>query len=239
MTLFSQAEDARLFSYRNRIFVIYNDNLEVVAPLYTDRRDLFIAELIWIDDHYELSVPLKLYYKEKYHNQLWQKNWTPFEYQGKLLLSYSLNPHLILYPNLMTGECYQFCETSLLLNWNFGPLRGSSQALLIDGEYFSFFHSGIVDFSHASSYYYLWHYFMGAYTFSAKPPFQLTSMTPHPILTEGLYTQSSREKRVIFPGGFAVVGPSLYLAYGKDDCEIWIMIIDKDALKKTMKQLKE
>ena len=236
----SQAEDARLFSYRNRLFVIYNDNIEVVHPSYGDRRDMFIAELIWTNDHYELSTPLKLYYEAEYSRQLWQKNWIPFEYEGKLFFSYTINPHLVLYPNLMTGACYSFYDTDFPSQWQFGKLRGSSQAQLMDGEYFAFFHSSICDASEASFNNELWHYFMGAYTFSAKPPFQITSMTPRPLVTEGMYTRSyNKKKKVVFPGGFAVVGPFIYLAYGKDDCEIWIMTIDKEALKKAMKPIDE
>jgi hypothetical protein len=197
----SQAEDARFFFYRNRLFLIYNDNVEVVEPGYWDRRDMFIAELIWAQDHYELSSPLKLYYEQDYSHRLWQKNWTPFEYDDKLFFAYAINPHVILHPNLITGACFSFYDTALYLDWKFGQLRGSSQALFVDGEYLSFFHSGIYDNSEVSWSWGLFHYFMGAYTFSAKPPFQITSMTPSPIIADGFYAHSNREKRVIFPGG--------------------------------------
>lgn len=230
----SQAEDARFFVYRNRLFLIYNDNVDVVAPGYSDRRDMFIAELSHVNDTYELSTPLKLYYEPDYRSILWQKNWTPFEYDGKLLLSYSLIPHLIICPNLLTGGCYPYHETRMHIGWQFGTLRGSSQAILVDGEYWSFFHSGIKTSSDASFGWDLWHYFMGAYAFAATPPFAITRMTAKPIVTEGFYTISNREKRVIFPGGFAVSGETIYLACGKDDCEIWIMTIDKQELIKAM-----
>jgi predicted GH43/DUF377 family glycosyl hydrolase len=42
---------------------------------------------------------------------------------------------------------------------------------------------------------------------------------------------------VVFPGGFAVVGSLIYVAYGKDDREIWIATIDKDALKRSLKTI--
>jgi predicted GH43/DUF377 family glycosyl hydrolase len=232
----SQAEDARFFSYRNRLFLIYNDNLETVDPQkWWHRRDMFIAEVLCFDGHYELSVPLKLIYPEEYNMQLWQKNWTPFVYENKLYFSYSLNPHLILFPNMMTGECYAQHKTQFHSNWIFGPLRGSSEAILVDGEYLSFFHSGIYEASSISWPWIAWHYFMGAYTFSAKPPFGVTSITDKPILARNLYTSSDRQKRVIFPGGFAVVGSSIYVAYGKDDCELGVMTLDKEELKKALK----
>jgi predicted GH43/DUF377 family glycosyl hydrolase len=230
----SQSEDARIFRYQDKIFLIYNDNFDMVNPTYSQRRDMFISELFYRDDHFSLSAPLKLVYEEKYQTQVWQKNWVPFEKDGALLLSYTLNPHEVLYANLKTGICYPCYETAAELNWNFGTLRGSTPPLLIDGEYLAFFHSGMITSSPSSWGLDLWHYFMGAYTFSAEPPFEITKMTPMPIFDESFYTPSDYYKRVIFPGGFVVSGPSIYVAYGKDDCEIWIATLDKDALKKAL-----
>src|SRR5579871_6658577 len=45
----SQAEDARIFCYKNRLFLIFNDNLEVTNPQRWQRRDMYIAELVQID----------------------------------------------------------------------------------------------------------------------------------------------------------------------------------------------
>jgi len=230
----SQAEDARIFRYQDRIFLIYNDNVDIVYPGLSDRRDIFIAELLYANDHFTLSPPLKLVYEEKYNSQLWQKNWVPFEKDGALLLSYSINPHEVLFVNLKTGVCYPCYETSPPIRWDFGTLRGSSPALLVDGEYLSFFHSGIITYSPSSWGLDLWHYFMGAYTFSAEPPFEITGMSPVPIIGEGFYTPSNCSKRVIFPGGFVVADPFIYIAYGKDDREIWIATIDKAMLKNSM-----
>ncbi len=230
----SQVEDARVFSYKGRLFLIYNDNIDLTSPMTWDRRDMFMAELTYVDNQFKLSSPLKLAYEAKYHTAMWQKNWVPFEWNNMLLMTYSINPHEILYPNLMNGSCYHCYDTWMDIDWKWGKLRGSTPPLLVDGEYLAFFHSGAVTSSRASWGWELWHYFMGAYTFSAEPPFKITKISPHPIVAEGFYTQSAREKRVIFPGGFAVSGPYIYMAYGKDDYEIWIATIDKDALKKSL-----
>jgi predicted GH43/DUF377 family glycosyl hydrolase len=233
----SQSEDARVFSYRGRKFLIYNDNVDVVCPSYWDRRDLFIAELFCTQERTTLSAPLKLFCNEKL-GQLWQKNWVPFEWNETLLLSYTLNPHEVLSPNLKNGECYSCYWTNPPIHWDFGTLRGSTPALLIDGEYLAFFHSGRVASSTASWGYDLWHYFMGAYTFSSTLPFEITKMTPLPIIANDFYTPSNKEKRVIMPGGFVVRGSLIYLAYGKDDCEMWIAVLDKEELKKSLIALK-
>jgi predicted GH43/DUF377 family glycosyl hydrolase len=235
----SQAEDARIFSFRGRIFLIYNDCVDIVRPSNWDRRDMFIAELNLADNHCTLSAPLKLCYSEKYNTRVVQKNWVPFEWNKSLLFIYTLHPHEILFANLTNGSCYQCHQTDTPLPWNYGEPRGSTPPLLIDGEYLAFFHSATQVISPSSWGQEMWHYFMGAYTFSPEPPFTITKMTPSPIIGEGFYTPSTCYKRVVFPGGFVVSGSSIYVAYGKDDCEIWIATIDKEALKATLKRVEK
>ena len=230
----SQTEDARLFSYKNKIFLIYNDNIDEIFFDQGKRRDMFIAELVYADGQFTVSLPLKLNYELKTYTQWQQKNWVPFEWNNNLFFSYRLNPHEVISSSLKNGTCYFSHETNPILNWEYGTLRPSSPPLLVDGEYLAFFHSGIRMRSPASPGWKAWHYFTGAYTFSAEPPFEITQISPTPILGEGFYALSSHEKRVIFPGGFVVDGPYIHLAYGKDDCEIWIATLDKAALQKSL-----
>lgn len=231
----SQSEDARIISYNGKLYVIYNDNMEVTRPSTWDRRDMYIAEILRVNDHFVLSTPLKLCHLNKYHGVLWQKNWNPFVWNDMLLLSYTLNPHEVVFPDLNTGVCQPVYETRKGIQWNLGPLRGSGQALLVDGEYLGFFHSGTVTDSPVG--HNMWHYFMGAYTFSADPPFEFTKISTVPIDAPGFYWKSGYDKRVIYPGGFVVSGSTIYLAYGKDDCEMWIATIDLKALKNSMVKL--
>lgn len=234
----SQAEDPRVFSFGNRMYLIYNDNVEVSRPWYRDRRDMYMAEMKFEKGHFSLEKPIKLVHEEKYYHTLWQKNWTPFEWNNSLLLAYAINPHEILYPNLEDGSCFSCYETCQDIQWDLGILRGSSPAILVDDEYLSFFHSGHMIESSVSDEQTLWHYFMGAYTFASSPPFQLTKISPEPIVTDGFYTRSYFDKKVILPGGFFVDGPRIYLAYGKDDAEMWVAILDKEALLKSLVPLK-
>jgi predicted GH43/DUF377 family glycosyl hydrolase len=229
----SQAEDARLFAHAGKIYLIYNDNVDVIAPSLSDRRDLFVAELIAAEEGFTLLPAIKLLYREG-RARRWQKNWAPFKDGEELLIGYSINPHKILTPDLETGECFSCYESSAALNWSWGELRGGTPPQLVDGEYLSFFHSGLYTGSAATWGWDLWHYFAGAYTFSAQPPYELTAISKEPIVGKGFYTFSNREKRVIFPGSFVAAGSKIYMAYGKDDYEIWIATIDKEALKKSL-----
>jgi hypothetical protein len=199
---------------------------------------MYLAELFVENNHFQLSDATRLIHVTKYRNTLWQKNWSPFEWNGNILISYTINPHEVLTPNLKNGSCQTTFTTEKSVSWNYGSLRGSTPAQLVDGEYLAFFHSGTVISSASSDYNEMWHYFMGAYTFSAQPPFDLTAMSPEPIDAEGFYTYSSYQKRVIYPGGFVVEGNDIYLAYGKDDSEVWIATLDLNELKQSMVPLK-
>lgn len=230
----SHSEDARIFAFRNRIFLIYNDCIDEDTTFVTNRRDMFIAELLTTGGQFRLSSPMKLISLKHYNGQRWQKNWTPFVWDNTLLLTYSLVPHQILYTNLLTGECAPYCSTNANIDWEYGILRGSAPPQMVDGEYLAFFHSGTEIFPRNPNEQQLWCYFMGAYTFSSEPPFYITHFSPKPITTEGFYVPSDTPKKVIFPGGYVISGSTIYLAYGKDDCEVWIAVLDYRALKKSL-----
>lgn len=229
-----QAEDARIFSYNGKIYVIYNDNVDILSPSYWDRRDMYMAELFYNGYEFAVGPPLKLIHEKRYPFILWQKNWSPFVWKGTLLLSYTLNPHEVLIPNLKSGTCYYTFDTNKSIQWNFGSLRGGTPAKLVGDEYLAFFHSCIYTTSTCSDGNEMWHYVMGAYTFDTEPPFELRKVSAMPIDTLGFYTYSAYWKRVIYPGGFEIDGRNLYLAYGKDDSEMWIATINLDALMESL-----
>jgi predicted GH43/DUF377 family glycosyl hydrolase len=233
----SQSEDARIFSVNGKFYVVYNDNIEFVQPYSWERRDMYLAEVLYDGKQFTLDTPLKLTHENmgKHRDSPWQKNWTPFDWENELMLLYEINPLEVLHPNLKTGKGHVVSSTKKEIKWSFGGLRGGSPALLVDGEYLAFFHSAEYMKSPSSDDMELWHYFMGAYTFSASPPFELTSMSADPLNSPSFYTYSSYYKRVIYPGGFVVRGPTLFLSYGKDDCELWIATIDLQALYNSMK----
>jgi len=236
----SQSEDARIFSHNGHLYVIYNDNTEVINATPKQRRDMFITEVIYENNHFVCLEPKKLIYPEKLAKNTWEKNWTPFEWNNTLYLIYSISPFEVIRPDLDTGICEQVCISSPKIDWKHGSLRGGTPALLLDGEYFAFFHAqGFLrsEQRHGSS---VWntpriHYLMGAYTFTAEPPFVLTSMTPNPIIEKEFYTMENIEKKVIYPGGFVVEGSKMHIAYGRDDKEIWLITYDKDYVKSLLR----
>jgi predicted GH43/DUF377 family glycosyl hydrolase len=80
---------------------------------------------------------------------------------------------------------------------------------------------------------------MGAYTFFGQPPFNITKVSSIPIMSKGFYSDTNYEKRVIFPGGFILSEPYIHLAYGKNDCEMWIATIHKERLLSILEPVQE
>lgn len=225
-----QSEDVRVLLWGGEPYLIYNDNVEVVNPSEWDRRDIFIAKLNYQNGQFSVDEPKKLMHADNYEKVKWQKNWMPFDWKGKLLISYTINPHEILVPDLDTGFCHPIYSTKGEITWHWGKLRGGTLAQEVDGRYLAFFHSPISVVSETTQGRQMMHYFMGAYTFSAEPPFAVTSISPYPIVAEGFYTPSPLGIRCIYPGGFVTAGPNFYVVYGKDDQEVWAAVIDKKKL---------
>ena len=231
----SQCEDARLVRCDEKLYLVYNDNIEVEKPTVSGRRDMFIAELKIENGRFELGFPVQLTHPGYVSKRKWEKNWSPFVWNHQILFSYMLNPHEVIDFSSDNGFCNPLYTTAFNDRlWNYGKIRGGTPALLIDGEYLGFFHSSMRCKSMAVGNKALWHYFMGAYTLNKQPPFEITSLTLSPIVGDNFYTHSDFDKRVVFPGGFVILGETIYIALGKDDKEVWISKIDKETLKNSL-----
>ena len=219
----SRSEDPRLFWLNDKIYVIYNDNLEPGDGAPGPNRDMYLAEVIPDGEQFLAGKPLLL--KRTTGQNPIEKNWVPFAYKGDLLLEYSIQPHEVLKVDLTTGECPLFAKSAFMkrrdeTSFSWTKLRGGTPALPLGNEYLAFFHSSEIVFSEVSRLEKIYHYFAGAYLFTAEPPFSITKMSPCPIVGRNFYTQSPLNKRVVFPSGFVIKGDNIYLCFGKDDAKI-------------------
>lgn len=193
------------------------------------------------DVNYSTTLDMNLHWIEK--------NWSPFEYIGKdqkprLFLEYRINPRKLLeLPNPQINELKNITVPAeaayLSLPWSgkWGEISGGTPAKKTGDEYLGFFHSWFMDENRL-----VW-YVMGAYTFSATPPFNLTGISKYPILFRGIYetpftNTASIDKRVIFPSGFVLDNQKdrelIHLACGENDCSVKIVTMDKEQLLKSM-----
>lgn len=227
-SLFS--EDARFFQNEGRYFLVYND----LIPRF--ERTLRIGAIDLTKKRLDYITVLRSFSKKM------EKNWTPFSYRGEIKFLYTIHPQKILsLPNPRKNHLETFGDSlSSSLEWphKWGALRGGTPALLVDGEYLSFFHSSFEDNKGI-----LW-YVMGAYTFAASSPFKITRISPHPILFKGIYDTihegtANPRVRSLYPAGFICEereGKDLIsVSCGENDSGIKIITMDKKALLASLK----
>lgn len=204
----SQSEDARIFRSQDKIYIICNDNPHVTSPSRKHHRDMYVAELTYSNGKFTLGPAKMLFHKEHRKTIKWQKNWVPFEWGDSFLIGYSMIPHMILSPDSITGECTpKYCAPKVG-NWKWGMPRGGTPAILVDGEYLAFFHSSLFMKSVVSPNAPMWHYFMGAYTFSPNPPFQITSISPYPLIARDFIQIAARRRKLFSLGVLWIAVPT-------------------------------
>lgn len=165
---------------------------------------------------------LKPYGNEHHHHgKVPHKNWCPFIYNNTILFVTEMDPlHVIeFFPNSVDSETwvetqtYSISPSVRLPKWSedgLGSLHGGTSAFLINKDtYFGFFHSsGYLKYNFERS------YFFGAYTFTAQPPFRITSMSQAPIVDKSLYDGPwsiwnkywRKIDYIIFPMSFVFLG---------------------------------
>ncbi len=232
----SKQQDPRLIIVSNRLFVVYNNILENVTT--REMRRMFIAELFYDGEKFIASEP-ECFSSFEWNNEgRYEKNWVPFEYKGELLLSYSLTPHRVVRPLLGTGSCETASSSTRNIQWDWGPIRGGTQALLDQDQYLAFFHSWKDIPTRQSNGRKISHYVMGAYTFEPHPPFAITAISSEPIVAQNFYCppyhKTWKPLRCVFPAGILIDENSIWISYGRQDHEMWIAKIDKQKLLKSL-----
>lgn len=238
----SRAADARMIAVGDTLYMVYEDNTEMALVRGGFR--VYVAELLVYDRIVEIKSVDCLAFFEGADRNLREKSWVPFEYCNSLLLAYSINPHTIFYPVLGTGSCYTLAKTQADIDWPWGELRGGTPGLQInDHSYLSFFHSSIYMETVHSKGKHITHYFIGAYLFSTSPPFALTHMSPEPIYSKNFYSGTAYKPywkpiKAVFPCGYVMDDQYIWIAYGRDDYETWIVKLDKEGLLRSLIPLK-
>lgn len=234
-----RTEDSRLITIDDRLFLIYSDSR------YEQEQEacrVYIAELHWDGDKFSFLSNQCMREFEGEIKKRMEKNWVSFVYEGTLLLAYSINPHKIFFPFLDEERCELFCFSEKKIGWPWGELRGGSPALLDDDHYIAFFHSSQEMASRHTEGRNELHYFMGAYLFSSVPPFEITHISPEPIFCSGFYEGEAYDPywkpvRVVFPCGIVMDKQYIWVSYGRQDHECWVIKIDKKKLIESMSRV--
>lgn len=232
----SRAQDPRLIRVGDAYYIVYNN---ILSNEDLETRRMLVARLHYEDDHFYIIKPQYLLDFKGDKKNWREKNWSPFEYQGKLFFSYSLNPHRVFMPSLLDGKCETgACTMMENFHWKWGELRGGTPAVLDHDHYIGFFHSFMDMASVQSKGKIISHYFMGAYCFNSKFPFALTHMSPEPIVGKTFYGGPDyptwKPLKAIFPGGIMVDEKYVWVVYGRQDYEAWVVKMDKEGVIKSL-----
>jgi hypothetical protein len=205
---------------------------------------------VFLTNH-SLTLGTTVNFNYKLESPKEQKNWSPFEVddplvpqQKKLLFIQSIDPHRIVHSVKTSMPQHVFGETLHLSHspagnlshlWRWGELRGGTPALLLappfDPHYLSFFHSSNMPPRTGDV---LQTYAMGAYTFCPTPPYKILKMSSRPIIHDSMYTGNWTNlplsfyhiDYVVFPMSYFIEGNALFLTYGKQDQEGWVVRLD-------------
>jgi predicted GH43/DUF377 family glycosyl hydrolase len=235
-------EDGRLISINDRLFLIYSGS----SPNLIGPHGFFVYVAELIHDGLEFQI---------IHNECLstfsgaarnhrEKNWVPFINNEQLHLAYQLSPHTIFTPILDgSGMCSTLSLTTPSVVWEWGELRGGTPALpLNNNTYLSFFHSSKVMQTVHSNDQAVPHYFMGAYTFSSHTPFNMLQISPEPIVGNNFYHGEKyapywHPVRVVFPCGMLMDDTYIWVTYGRQDHECWVVKMDKQGLLDSLIQV--
>lgn len=231
ITRISKEQDPRLITIGDRLFMVYSNIIP--GTIIREVRRVFVTEVHFDGKTFFTDPPECLSFFENEKEQCWEKNWVPFEYKNNLLLAYSIVPHRIF--RLLGNGASETCASTVgLIDWKWGGLRGGTPAVLDDGQYLAFFHSSTLMATVHSNGKKIQHYFMGAYTFSSEPPFAITKASPQPIIGNNFYSsppyKTWKPLRVVFPGGIIIDENFVWVVYGRQDFELWVMKLDKKSL---------
>jgi hypothetical protein len=192
-----------------------------------------------------------------------QKNWTPlvgnlptnfFHYLGNVI-----HPHRVVelsrgwkYHKRIAKSIAETWPVNSTINdyWPYGTIRGGTPALL-DKEnnvFLSFFHSSTVPERTGENI--LKTYVVGAFLFCNRhPEYKLLKMSRFPIAHPAMYTGKWPDlpfavhhmDYIIFPMSFIVSKDhrKIYLTYGRQDTEGWILTLDYQGLMASMRTVNE
>ncbi len=150
-----------------------------------------------------------------------EKNWIWFMHNGEWYCIYSINPMIVFKVGRDGGMVQEWKNKEVKVPWTHGlPIRGGTVPYRVGDEYYAFFHTSTVWQAPRRRYY------MGAYTFSAEPPFELKRITSRPLLTGSEHDfRALGGPLVIFPNGSLLVDDNWLVVFGVNDENCgWIKI---------------
>jgi predicted GH43/DUF377 family glycosyl hydrolase len=211
-------EDPRLFVHRGQLHcsftgIQFADGQTLTHSMLCRLSEVLEVEETWCPEYEGRRFPM-------------EKNWQFFTWQDELFAIYTIRPHVVLYLPHGRKAAYLFSEHAGPSPWAGGRLSGGAAPVLVDDEYYCWFHGSIEDSERGRRVYNI-----GLYTFEAKPPFRPRRITPVPLLMARAGDRPPSRPHnwadVVFPCGALLRGKEWLVSYGLHDQ--WCRIIGWDA----------
>lgn len=176
-------EDPRLFVFAGKLHVAF---VGVRRTSLTDETAIPRQLFARLDDDYRVE---EVFEPEYMHGRRIEKNWQPFEWDGKLCAVYSMVPWRVL--RIYQGAAGEWIATPFTdvdlhhpdVIWDFGDCRGGAPPVAHNGKFYSFFHgTDKRDYHDGRPALYA----MGVCEFEGQPPFRPLRMTHEPLLSPDL-----------------------------------------------------
>ena len=200
-------EDVRSFIYKGEEWGIGNS---VIPHKVTEFVRMCIFKESDISNSFKyLQIPISV---DKNYTQ---KNWSPFEYDGRLLCEYSLRPHVVVEIDVNDGSLLETWQTN-----NSGPnivsnnaMRGGAPPVLLGNKYLGVGH---IKYEYR-------HFF---YVFESLPPFKILSISHYFKLDEA--------EKIQLVTGLSIVDDKVYLSYGVNDEFSRISVFDLESVYESL-----
>lgn len=161
---------------------------------------------------------------------IFEKNWQFFAHGKKAMFVYSFTNHTVVEADLPRELGVKEHKSAKVMKWDYGEIRGGTPPVRVGDHYISFFHSSKQEKPKEKVYH------MGAYTFSAKAPFEPLQITKKPLLSgdkkdknRGLWNNI-----VVFPCGSVKIKNKWLVSYGHNDYSLKLFEIAHEELEQKL-----
>lgn len=123
----SFAQDPRLITLNDELYIIYSN----IFPTHSGQtiRRMVVSTVKFDGTRFTVEDPHPLISIDGFDLNKNEKNWVPFIFEDNLLLAYTISPHRVVQPLYMENTCVQFSVSQKLIQWDWGVIRGGTQAL--------------------------------------------------------------------------------------------------------------
>ena len=240
---FPMFEDPRMFWYNRDLYCAFTflrieGNAQNQGLVKLNRH--FEVEHLWYLDYKNNRNAAIVDAKPRMHpggyiinelpNETYEKNWQFFEHNRSLNFVYSIKKHIVAEADLDNDDVSAEYITKKTTDWDWGEPRGGTPPILVDGNYWSFFHSSKSYNKEGKKLYH-----MGVYVFEGAPPFKPLLISSQPILSGNPRAKKVLWKNVaVFPCGAIFDGTDWMVSYGYNDYCIKVAKINHSWLKETL-----